>query len=270
MGEVNPGNATQGQGKENLIPGVKHVIAISSGKGGVGKSTVAANLAVALAQKGLRVGLLDADIYGPSVPRLFGLTEKPRTENNKMVPLEKFGVRIMSIGFVVEEDTPIIWRGPVVQKAIRQLVEDVAWGELDALVLDMPPGTGDVQLTFVQSTPMAGGVVVSTPQDLALIDARKAIAMFRQLNVPVLGMIENMSGDIFGVGGVEAEAKRIGEEFLGAIPLALRLRETSDAGTPIVAAEPQNPLSESFCLYADRIWKKLEAPSSPRSMASHK
>jgi ATP-binding protein involved in chromosome partitioning len=253
------------------------IIAVLSGKGGVGKSTVAANLAVSLAQKGLRVGLLDADIYGPSVPRLFGLTEKPEAKDNKLQPLQKFGLKIMSIGFILEEDTPVIWRGAMVQKAIRQLIEDVNWGELDTLVIDMPPGTGDVQLTFAQSTPMAGGVIVSTPQDLALIDARKAIAMFRRVKVPVLGIIENMSSfacphcgeksDIFGHGGAKAEAQRLGESFLGEIPLDMILRNTSDSGTPITAQDPAHPLSQDFRRYADIIWDKL-TPSSAQRAAS--
>jgi ATP-binding protein involved in chromosome partitioning len=250
------------------------IVAVLSGKGGVGKSTVAANLAVALAQKGLRVGLLDADIYGPSVPRLFGLNEKPEAKDNKLQPLEKFGLKIMSIGFIVDQETPVIWRGAMVQKAVRQLIEDVNWGELDTLVIDMPPGTGDVQLTFAQSTPMAGGVIVSTPQDLALIDARKAIAMFRRVNVPVLGIIENMSSfacphcgeksDIFGHGGAKAEAQRLGESFLGEIPLDMILRNTSDSGTPVTAADPDHPLARNFRHYADLIWDKL-SPTAHRA-----
>jgi ATP-binding protein involved in chromosome partitioning len=246
------------------------IIAVLSGKGGVGKSTVAANLACALAKKGLRVGLLDADIYGPSVPRLFGLNEKPRTENGKLVPLEKFGLKIMSIGFIVNEEQPVIWRGAMVQKAIRQLIEDVAWGELDALIIDMPPGTGDVQLTFAQSTPLAGGIIVSTPQELALVDARKAIFMFRQVHVPVLGMIENMAGAIFGQGGVKAEAERLNEAFLGEIPLDVTLRETSDAGTPITAHDSNHPLATNFLRYADAIWEKVNTHASQQSAsASH-
>ncbi len=248
------------------------IIAVLSGKGGVGKSTVAANLAVSLAEQGLRVGLLDADIFGPSVPRLFDLNEKPVTQNGKLVPLEKHGLKIMSIGFIVDADMPVIWRGAMVQKAIRQLIEDVAWGQLDVLVLDMPPGTGDVQLTFAQSTNLAGGVIVSTPQDLALIDARKAIAMFRRLEVPILGVIENMSGficphcgeetDIFGHGGAQSEAQKIGEEFLGAIPLDLRLRETSDSGTPITVAEPGHKIAEAFRRIAARVWEKAAPPAA--------
>ncbi len=244
------------------------IIAVLSGKGGVGKSTTAANLACALAQKGLRVGLLDADVYGPSVPRLFGLTSKPETKDNKLIPLEKYGLKIMSIGFMVEEETPVIWRGAMVQTALKQMLNDVNWGELDALVIDMPPGTGDAQLTLAQNVPMAGAVIVSTPQDLALIDARKAIAMFRRVEIPILGLIENMSSficpacgtqsDIFGHGGARHEAERIGEPFLGEIPLTMRLRETSDAGTPITAIEPDDTISQCYKSVADKIWQTLQ------------
>ncbi|MDX1922192.1 MAG: Mrp/NBP35 family ATP-binding protein [Alphaproteobacteria bacterium] len=243
------------------------IIAVLSGKGGVGKSTTAANLACALAQKGLRVGLLDADVYGPSVPRLFGLTSKPETKDNKLIPLEKYGLKIMSIGFMVEEETPVIWRGAMVQTALKQMLNDVNWGQLDTLVIDMPPGTGDAQLTLAQNVPMAGAVIVSTPQDLALIDARKAIAMFRRVEIPILGLIENMSSficpscgtqsDIFGHGGARHEAERIGEPFLGEIPLTIRLRETSDAGTPITAIEPSDVISQSYKAVADKVWEKL-------------
>jgi ATP-binding protein involved in chromosome partitioning len=250
---------------------VKHlgkIIAVISGKGGVGKSTVSANLACALVNKGLRVGLLDADVYGPSVPRLFGLTDKPETRNGKLIPLEKYGLKLMSMGFMVGEQAPVIWRGAMVQMAIRQMLQDVEWGELDALVIDMPPGTGDAQLTLAQSVPLAGSVIVSTPQDLALIDARKALAMFRRLEVPILGLIENMStficdhcgqaSNIFGHGGVRKEAAEIGEDFLSEIPLTLRLRETSDAGTPLTAIEPQSETARRFQLAADVVWNKLQ------------
>ncbi len=251
------------------------IIAVLSGKGGVGKSTTAANLACALAQKGLRVGLLDADVYGPSVPRLFGLTSKPETKDNKLVPLEKYGLKIMSIGFMVEEETPVIWRGAMVQTALKQMLNDVNWGPLDTLVIDMPPGTGDAQLTLAQNVPMAGAVIVSTPQDLALIDARKAIAMFRRVEIPILGLIENMSSficpscgtqsDIFGHGGAKHEAERIGEPFLGEIPLTMRLRETSDAGTPITAIEPADVISQSYQAIAGKVWEKLSG--SPQRAA---
>lgn len=255
---------------------VKHlgkIIAVLSGKGGVGKSTVAANLAVSLAAKGLRVGLLDADVYGPSVPRLFGLTQRPETKDNKLVPLEKYGLKIMSIGFMVEEETPVIWRGAMVQNALKQMLMDVAWGELDALVLDMPPGTGDAQLTLAQNVPMAGAVIVSTPQDLALIDARKAIAMFRRVEVPILGVVENMSSficphcngqsDIFGHGGAKHEAERIGVQLLAEVPLTMRLRETSDAGTPLSAIEPQNDVTKVFAGCAEKVWAAVQAEGKP-------
>ncbi len=243
------------------------VISVSSGKGGVGKSTVAVNLACAFAQKGLRVGLLDADVYGPSVPRLFGLTRKPETRDNKLVPLEKYNLEIMSIGFLVEEETPVIWRGAMVHKALKQMLNDVAWGELDVLVIDMPPGTGDAQLTLAQNVPMAGAVIVSTPQDLALIDARKAIAMFRRVDIPILGIIENMSRfvcpacgaqcDIFGHGGARQEAERTGEPFLDEIPLTMRLRETSDSGMPITVSAPDDPISLRFSAIADKLWNTV-------------
>ncbi len=229
---------------------VRHIIAVASGKGGVGKSTVAVNLAVALSQQGLKVGLLDADIYGPSVPRLTGLAGKPKQdEAGQLVPLDAFGLKVMSIGFMVENETPMIWRGPMVQTAIYQMLRDVAWGTkaapLDILIVDMPPGTGDAQLTMAQKVPLAGAVIVSTPQDLALIDARKGIEMFRQVKVPILGLIENMStficphcqheSHIFGHGGAQAEAKKIGVPFLGEIPLHADIRAMSDAGTPVVS-----------------------------------
>ncbi|NDE90579.1 MAG: iron-sulfur cluster carrier protein ApbC [Alphaproteobacteria bacterium] len=253
------------------------IVAVLSGKGGVGKSTTAANLACALAQKGLRVGLLDADVYGPSVPRLFGLTEKPETKDKKLVPLEKYGLKIMSIGFMVDEETPVIWRGAMVQTALKQMINDVAWGELDTLVIDMPPGTGDAQLTLAQNVPMAGAVIVSTPQDLALIDARKAIAMFRRVEVPILGVIENMStficpacgttSDIFGHGGARHEAEKMGEAFLGEIPLTMLLRETSDAGTPLTAIEPTDAISICYKQVADKVWERLNEKSTQRRAA---
>jgi ATP-binding protein involved in chromosome partitioning len=238
--------------KQSEIPGVAAVIAVASGKGGVGKSTTALNLALGLRDLGLRVGLLDADIYGPSVPRLTGIHEKPALDDNrKMIPIQRFGLSIMSIGFLVEEDTAMIWRGPMVMSAITQMLRDVAWGTLDILVVDMPPGTGDAQLTLAQNVPLKGAVIISTPQDLSLIDARRGLAMFRKVNVPVLGIVENMSyfqcpecgtrSDIFGHGGARHEAERLGVPFLGEIPLHISIRTSSDAGNPVVASEPDGP-----------------------------
>jgi len=236
--------------KQAEIPGIAAVIAVASGKGGVGKSTTALNIALGLRDQGLRVGLLDADIYGPSIPRLTGLRDKPQLDAaKKMIPLSRFGLAIMSIGFLVEEETAMIWRGPMVMSAITQMLRDVAWGTLDVLVVDMPPGTGDAQLTLAQNVPLKGAIIVSTPQDLALIDARRGIAMFRKVNVPVLGIVENMSyfqcpecgtrSDIFGHGGARHEAERLGVPFLGEVPLHMAIRSSSDAGTPVVDSEPQ-------------------------------
>jgi ATP-binding protein involved in chromosome partitioning len=241
---------------EALLPGVKSVIAVASGKGGVGKSTVAVNLAVALAQTGLKVGLLDADIYGPSLPRMLGLNRKPVVRDGKMLPLHAWGVACMSIGFLVEEETAMVWRGPMVMGALNQMLGQVEWGELDVLVIDMPPGTGDAQLTLSQKLSLAGAVVVSTPQDIALLDARRGVKMFEQVKVPVLGIVENMSyfscpscnhrTDIFGHGGARAEAARIGVPFLGEVPLLLAIRETGDAGAPITASDPEGAAAQAF------------------------
>ncbi|HEY4942567.1 MAG TPA: Mrp/NBP35 family ATP-binding protein [Rhizomicrobium sp.] len=238
------------------IPGVSAVIAVASGKGGVGKSTVAANLAIALGQLGLKVGLMDADIYGPSVPRLFDIRDKPKTDGKKIIPIEKFGIKIMSLGFLIREDEAVVWRGPMVQSALTQMLNDSIWAPLDILVLDMPPGTGDAQLTISQRVPLRGAVIVSTPQDIALIDARKGIAMFAKTQVPVLGIVENMStfvcpncgheSHIFGHGGARNEARRMGVPFLGEIPLVPLIRETSDAGTPIMVHAPQSKEAEAF------------------------
>lgn len=246
------------------IVGVEHVIAVASGKGGVGKSTTAANLALALAAEGLRVGVLDADIYGPSMPRLFGLTGKPEVGEDRIIqPLKAHGLKIMSMGFLVSEETAMVWRGPMVAGAVQQMLREVAWEPLDVLVVDMPPGTGDAQLTLAQSVNLAGAVIVSTPQDLALIDARRGVEMFRKVEAPILGIIENMSGfvcpncgthhDIFGHGGARKEAAKIGVPFLGEIPLDLALRETSDAGLPIVAAQPSNKIAQSYREIARRV-----------------
>ena len=258
-------------GRQRLeLPTVAHIVAVASGKGGVGKSTTAANLAVALARKGLKVAIFDADIYGPSVPRLFGLSgQKPRAENGKVFPLEAHGVKVMSIGFMIAEDNPIVWRGPMVMGALEQMLRDVVWGDLDVMVVDMPPGTGDTQLTMSQRVPLAGAVIVSTPQDIALIDARKGLNMFRKVEVPILGLIENMSyyvcpncghrDEIFAHGGAQRAAKEMGVPFLGEIPLELKIRMTSDEGTPIVASEPDSPHTRSFIDIAGRLWDTLQA-----------
>ena len=252
------------------IPGVRTIIAVASGKGGVGKSTTSANLALALRNLGQRVAVLDADIYGPSMPRLFGLKQKPEViEGKTMRPLEAFGLKVMSIGFLVEEETPMIWRGPMVMSAITQMLRDVAWGDVDIMIVDMPPGTGDAQLTMAQSVPLAGSVIVSTPQDLALIDARRGIAMFRRTEVPILGIVENMSTfvcphcgtqtDIFSHGGARHEAERLGVPYLGEVPLALPIRETSDAGRPIVVADPEGPHAGAYMGIAQRLLATLQS-----------
>ena len=246
------------------VPGVNAIIAVASGKGGVGKSTTAVNLALAMKANGLRVGILDADIYGPSMPRLLHLSGRPQAEGRTLKPMEAYGVKVMSMGFLVEEETPMIWRGPMVVSALSQMLREVAWGDLDVLVVDMPPGTGDAQLTMAQQVPLAGAVIVSTPQDLALIDARKGLNMFRRVDVPVLGIVENMSYfiapdtgkhyDIFGHGGARREAERLGTPFLGEVPLVMEIRETSDAGTPIVAAQPDGPHARVYRDIAARVW----------------
>lgn len=254
--------------KQSEIPGIASIIAVASGKGGVGKSTTALNLALGLRDLGLRVGLLDADIYGPSVPRLTGAYDKPvLDEQKKMIPLQRFGLSVMSIGFLVEEATAMIWRGPMVMSAITQMLRDVAWGTLDVLVVDMPPGTGDAQLTLAQNVPLKGAVIVSTPQDLALIDARRGLAMFTKVNVPVLGIIENMSyfqcpecgtrSDIFGHGGARHEAERLGVPFLGEVPLHMSIRAMSDAGTPVVASEPDGPHAAIYRAIAAKVRDQL-------------
>ncbi|MCX7361273.1 MAG: iron-sulfur cluster carrier protein ApbC [Alphaproteobacteria bacterium] len=253
------------------VPGVKHIIAVASGKGGVGKSTTAVNLALGLAAIGLSTGLLDADIYGPSMPRMLGVTEMPESGDGKMLkPIERYGLRTMSIGYIVAEDTPMIWRGPMVSSALEQMLRDVHWGELDVLVVDMPPGTGDAQLTLAQRVALAGAVIVSTPQDIALVDARKGLNMFRKVAVPVLGIVENMSyflcpscgerSEIFGHGGAREEAEKLGVPFLGEVPLHLDIRTTSDSGHPIVVAMPDSAHAKAYKNIAGRVWKQLSAP----------
>jgi ATP-binding protein involved in chromosome partitioning len=253
------------------IAGVAAVIAVASGKGGVGKSTVAVNLALGLSKLGLKVGLLDADIYGPSVPRMLDIKNKPQSDGHKIVPIEKFGIKAMSIGFLVAEDSAMIWRGPMVQSALTQMMNDVAWAPLDVLVIDMPPGTGDAQLTIAQRVPLKGAVIVSTPQDIALIDARKGIAMFEKTQVPILGLVENMSmfvcencgheTHIFGHGGARAEAEKLKAPFLGEIPLVPRIRETSDSGAPVVASHPDSAEAKAFLAIAQEVAQKIAAPS---------
>ncbi len=250
-----------------LLPEVKAIVAVASGKGGVGKSTVAVNLAVSLARQGLKVGLLDADIYGPSLPRMLGLNRKPEVRNDKMVPLSAWGLACMSIGFLVDEETPMVWRGPMVMGALEQMMGQVSWGALDIMVVDMPPGTGDAQLTMAQRVALTGAVIVSTPQDIALIDARRGVKMFEKTRVPVLGLVENMSffccpncghtTNIFGHGGAKAEAERIGAEFLGEIPLLLDIRTASDAGTPIAASAPESDAAKAYAALAKRVWAKV-------------
>ena len=266
-----PSGDPSGQGQpaaREPLKAARDLIAVASGKGGVGKSTTSINLALALAASGKKVGILDADIYGPSLPRLIGKNLKPQSDGKKIHPIKAWGLQTMSIGYLVAEDAPTIWRGPMVMSAIEQMLRDVAWDDLDVLVIDMPPGTGDAQLTLSQRAALSGAVIVSTPQDLALIDARKGLNMFRKVNVPVLGIIENMSHficpdcggrhEVFGHGGAAAEAARIGAPFLGEIPLEMTIRETSDAGTPIVAKDPDGPHAAHYRAIADTVLAQLD------------
>ncbi|MEM7584413.1 MAG: Mrp/NBP35 family ATP-binding protein [Acidobacteriota bacterium] len=257
-----------------LLPGVEHVVAVASGKGGVGKSTVSANLAVRMAQLGHRVGLLDADIYGPSMPMMFGITERPRTDGQTLKPFDKFGIKVMSLGFMVEIDTPVIWRGPMVMRALEQMLGQVDWGELDYLIVDLPPGTGDAQLTLTQKVPLSAAVIVTTPQDVALIDARKGLAMFRKVNVPVVGIIENMSGfacphcgettHVFKHGGGERTAEVVGTAFLGSIPLDPAIVAGGDAGEPIVVSQTAGVHADAFERICEAVNAEVRRGQKPK------
>jgi ATP-binding protein involved in chromosome partitioning len=263
-------HAPQQVGAKPTVPGVRAIVAVASGKGGVGKSTVTANLALGLATLGLKIGVLDADIYGPSQPRMLGIGGRPSSPDGKTLsPLENYGIKCMSMGFLVPEDSPMIWRGPMVSSALQQMLHDVSWGPLDMLLVDMPPGTGDAQLSMSQQVPLAGAVIVSTPQDIALLDARKGLNMFRKVDVPVLGMVENMSlfvcpncgheSHIFSHGGARLEAEKLGVEFLGEVPLDIEIRETSDGGRPVVVSRPDSPHAKTFVAIAERIRDKVAA-----------
>ncbi|MCB2052986.1 MAG: Mrp/NBP35 family ATP-binding protein [Geminicoccaceae bacterium] len=272
-------SAQRPQVQKPLVPECGAIIAVASGKGGVGKSTTAVNLAMGLHALGLEVGLLDADIYGPSVPRMAGVSGRPTSpDGNRLRPMEAFGVKLMSMGFLVDEDAPMIWRGPMVQSALQQMLGDVEWGALDVLVVDMPPGTGDAQLTMAQKVPLAGAVIVSTPQDIALLDARKAVNMFRRVDVPILGIVENMSyyccpqcghrAEIFAHGGARACADQFGVDFLAEIPLAVAIRETSDGGRPIVVTEPESPQARAYLALAEAVRDRLRATSDKGARAA--
>ena len=276
-GGQSPGGHSHGAAKAPvLLPDVKAIVAVASGKGGVGKSTVAVNLAVSLARQGHKTGLLDADSYGPSLPRMLGVHRKPEVRGEKMIPIEAWGLSCMSIGFLVDEDTAMIWRGPMVMGALEQMMGQVSWGALDVLVVDMPPGTGDAQLTMAQRVSLTGAVIVSTPQDIALLDARRGVKMFEKTRVPVLGLVENMSffccpgcgqrTDIFGHGGARIEAANLGIPFLGEIPLLLDIRTASDAGSPIAASAPDSDAAKAFNELARMVWDKVSkpAPAGPR------
>ena len=270
------GQQPAGGAQRGAVAGVGAIVAVASGKGGVGKSTVAANLALALKANGLKVGVLDADIYGPSMPRMLGISGRPTSTDGKTLrPMENYGVKCMSMGFLVPEDTAMIWRGPMVMSALNQMLRDVLWGDLDIMVVDLPPGTGDAQLTMAQQVPLAGAVIVSTPQDIALIDARRGLSMFQKVDVPVLGIIENMSyflcphcgerSDIFSHGGARREAERLGCDFLGEVPLDLAIRETSDDGRPITMSDPSSPHAQLFREIAATVWSKVSGEGARRA-----
>lgn len=278
-GQQPAGGQTGGSGRGRLeLPGVGAIVAVASGKGGVGKSTLAVNLALGLSRLGMKVGVLDADIYGPSVPRMLGITGKPETDGEKLEPMRNYGLVCMSIGFLVDPDTPMIWRGPMVMSALEQMLRDVRWGELDVLIVDMPPGTGDAQLTMAQRVPLTGSVIVSTPQDVALIDARKGLNMFRRTEVPVFGIVENMSyfvcphcggrSDIFGHGGARDTAAELDCDFLGAVPLHIAIRETSDRGQPIVVTQPESEQAMAYMAIATEVQSRLTALASGGNRAA--
>lgn len=280
MAESTPGH-TPGQHeqpKPNLLPDVKHIIAVSSGKGGVGKSTVAANLAVALAASGAKVGLIDADIYGPNIPMMLGVRKPPEQQDGKLLPAESYGVKLISMGFFVPEETAIVWRGPMVHTAIQQFFRDVIWGELDYLLIDLPPGTGDAQLSISQLVSLDGVITVTTPQEVALHDVRKGMTMFQKVNVPLLGIIENMSyyicghcgdrAEIFSHGGGQRAAEKLGVPFLGAIPIDLAIRAGGDEGMPIVAANPDSPQAKTFREIAAKIAEALNQQASGGGIGS--
>ena len=266
--------APHAHGAKPGLAGVRAIVAVASGKGGVGKSTVAANLALGLAAQGLKVGLLDCDVYGPSMPLMMGVKDKPTkaADGKRLAPPVSYGVKVMSMGFLASDKTPMIWRGPMVANAVEQMLRGVEWEPLDVLVVDMPPGTGDAQLTLAQRVPLAGAVIVSTPQDIALLDARKGLNMFRQLEVPVLGIVENMSyfhcphcgerTDVFGHGGAKREAEDTKVEFLGEIPLDIAIRDTSDSGKPITATQPDSKHAEAFREIARKVWAKVSGENA--------
>jgi ATP-binding protein involved in chromosome partitioning len=256
------------------LPGIGDIVAVSSTKGGVGKSTVAVNLAAALSQLGQRVGILDADVYGPSLPTMLGLSGRPQVfEQSKVMPMEKFGLRVMSMGFFLDDTSPVIWRGPLVTGLLRQFLKDVQWGELDVLIIDLPPGTGDAQLTVVQQVPLSGGVIVTTPQDVSVIDVERGIAMFNQVNAPVLGVVENMSvyvcphcgtrDELFGSGGAQRLSREFDVPLLGQIPIVPAIRESGDAGTPLVIAQPEHPASRTYLAIAEQVLDRIAAERVP-------
>ncbi len=265
---VSAGQTAAGATASEFLPQVRYKVAVASGKGGVGKSTVAVNLAVAMAKSGARVGLLDSDIYGPSIPLMLGITEKPEFDGEKLIPIRKYGVDLMSLGFLVDDDNPVIWRGPLVMRALQQLMRDVRWGELDIMLFDMPPGTGDAQLTLSQSITLDGAVIVSTPQDVALLDAVKGVRMFEKVNVPILGIVENMSyficgdcgarTDIFSAGGARRECKKLGVDLLGEIPLDIEIRVGGDDGIPVVEKDSENLQSKPFMDIAQKLIKRFQ------------